>query len=167
MIKWFVVGALVFFLAVVVLVLISSPEPPATLEEANIEQLELIEAALAAQDEAGRMAEESVEALTAHEEAWAKVEMGPQFVARNIMKVADDLDSLGHHTRAQNMRDEAWASFDANPLVRNAKAATARYQEVVARYSEADSTATEALQTVQDAGLWHLYEEAENKHLKE
>ena len=121
MVKWLVVGALSFLLVVVALVILGSPEPPASLDEANAEQLEMIETALAAQDEAGRLAEESATALAAQEEAWAKVEAGPQFVLREVAKSADRLDSLGRHTQAQQMRDEAWASFDANPVVQEAE----------------------------------------------
>ena len=167
MIKWFVVGALVFFLAVVVLVLISSPEPPATLEDANAEQLELIETALAAQDEAGRLAEESATALAAHDTVWDKVAGGPQFVISKIMESATKLERLGHHQRAAEMREDARKSFWSNPLVIEAETATEHWRAVSARYSEADRAATEALEAVKNAGLWSLYEEAENKRLME
>ena len=120
----------------------------------------LIDTAIAAQNEAGIAAERAAEALGEHEQAWAKVEAGPQYVAQVQMETAATMERLGDLRGAEQFRQEAREGLNSHPLWIAAQEAIAKYHEAAAAYSKADETAIQALEAVKAAGIWEQYEAA-------
>ena len=128
-----------------------------------VDRQSVVATAIAAQTEAGQLAEDTAEALAELERAWELVATGPQITAQMIIGTADDLERKGFPERAERMRAEARANFDTHPFTLDAKAATKRFHELGDLYTEADKAAVTALEAVRDADAWTLYEETRAK----
>ena len=119
----------------------------------------LVDTALEATEKADTLRERRDAALLDFEDAWVRVEGGPQIMLLARQDIADDMESRGLTIQARRMREDAQAEFEAEPLVIEATRLAAIYRGLDTSFVEANRKLADALVALQDAGITDLYRE--------